>query len=618
MSESPPDSDLEAILDYLNRSRGCDFRGYKRASLHRRISKRMHEAGVTDLAAYVDYLEVHPGEFTLLFNTILINVTSFFRDPECWEFLASDVLPELPAAKSSDDPIRIWSAGCASGQEAYSIAILLAEALGVSEFRRRVKIYATDIDEEALDEARRASYSTADLEPLSKERRERFFQPSGDRFVFRPELRRSVIFGRHDLVRDPPMSRLDLIVCRNVLMYLNAQTQAAVLTRLHFALSPAGVLFLGRAEMLLSHTDLFAPVELRHRIFSRIPANPRRDQLVALAQAGNPVAEDPLAGELGLRAGAFDALAAAQLVVDGQGNLALANGRARKLFGLQETDLGRPLQDLELSYRPVELRSMIDRAYQEGRLVSAADIEHVVGEETRVFEVQVSPLLRNGEPVVGASVLFLDQTVQRALRSELDETNAQLEQANQAYHSTNEELETTNEELQSTNEELETTNEELQSSNEELETMNEELQATNEELRSMNDMLQEQSRKVSDSNAFLESILTGLGAACIVVDANLVVRVWKEKAEELWGVREDEAEGQSLLSLDIGLPVSELEADVLACIQGAPGIPSRTVDAINRRGQPIRCIARMTPLRDIVGKVQGAILLLEPIQDGRA
>jgi two-component system CheB/CheR fusion protein len=604
---------LEELLEFLKRTRSFDFTGYKRESLQRRIRKRMQEVGISDFADYIDHLEVHPDEFIALFNTILINVTAFFRDPDCWEYLADTIIPAILAEKSTEDPIRIWSAGCASGEEAYSIAILTAEALGISDFRRRVKIYATDVDEQALEEARRALYSEKDLAPVSEERREHFFEPNGKHFAFRRDLRRSVIFGRHDLVKDPPMSRLDLIVCRNVLMYLNAATQANVLARLHFALNPSGILFLGRAEMLLSHANLFAPIELRHRIFSKLPAKARTDQLASLAHEGNAVAKDRSVGEFDLLSAAFDAMSDAQLVVDATGNLVLTNRAARELFHLEDSDRLRPLRDLEMSYRPLELRSLIDEAYQKAKVVRVPSVELARDGKSESFDVAVIPLRRNGEMTLGVSISFINVTARQTLRSELLEVEGRFQELNQAFQSASEELETTNEELQSTNEELETTNEELQSSNEELETINEELQSTNEELRTMNDELHQQSRQVDESNAFLESVLAGLRAACIVVDSDSRVRVWKEKAEDLWGLRAEEAEGHLLPELDIALPMSEVQEEIAACIHGERSLPSRQIETLNRRGKRVRCALTATPLRDLQGEIRGAILLIEPM-----
>src|SRR5438105_10977852 len=264
--KSQASPELASLLEYLRTARGFDFTGYETARRERRISKRVKAVGCDGYVDYQDYLEANPGEFTELFNTILINVTAFFRDREAWDYVASDVIPRMLADIPESETIRVWSAGCASGEEAYSAAILLAGALGGADFRRRVKIYATDIDDEALAAARQAMYPVAAVKDLPMEIVEKYFEPNAGGLVFRPDLRRSVIFGRNDLVQDAPISRVDLPVCRNTLMYFNAETQARIVSRFHFALGPGGVLFLGKAEMLLSHTNLFMPIDLKRRL----------------------------------------------------------------------------------------------------------------------------------------------------------------------------------------------------------------------------------------------------------------------------------------------------------------------------------------------------------------
>ena len=214
-------AEFEALLAYLKQSRGFDFAAYKRSSLMRRVLVRMQTMGVKGFATYLDFLQVDPEEFTRLFNTILINVTSFFRDAANWDVLRDAVIPRLAGAPGSTDAIRVWSAGCASGEEAYSIAMLLAEAIGPEAFRERVKIYATDVDEEALNQARHAVYGPRTAEDVPAPLLEKYFDRQDDRFMFNKELRRSVIFGRHDLIQDAPISRVDLLVCRNCLMYFN-------------------------------------------------------------------------------------------------------------------------------------------------------------------------------------------------------------------------------------------------------------------------------------------------------------------------------------------------------------------------------------------------------------
>src|SRR4051794_34509723 len=248
---------FDELLRYLRESRGFDFTGYKPSTLRRRLQKRMDAVGADSFEAYCEFLEVQPDEFDVLFDTILINVTSFFRDPEAWDVIRAQVVPAILEGKADDAPIRIWSAGCASGEEAYSAAMLLAEALGEEAFQRRVKIYGTDADEDALDTARQALYDAAKLEEVPDELRLRYFERLGTRWCFRKDLRRSMIFGRNNLVRDAPISRVDLLLCRNTLMYFNSETQGQVLRRLHFALQPAGYLCLGKSEMLLTRRDLF-------------------------------------------------------------------------------------------------------------------------------------------------------------------------------------------------------------------------------------------------------------------------------------------------------------------------------------------------------------------------
>src|SRR3954464_3113912 len=220
----------------------------------------MDAIGCESYGDYLDYLEVNAEEFEQLFETLLINVTEFFRDPAAWDHLRDDVLPRLLAAKEPGEPVRVWSAGCASGQEAYTCAMVLAELMGVDAYRDRVKIYATDIDDDALRQARLGLYGAKEMESGPEALRERYFERADQRMAFRKDLRRTVIFGRNNLVQDAPISRLDLLVCRNTLMYFNADTQARGLRHFHFALQERGALMLGRSEMMISHRDLFAAI----------------------------------------------------------------------------------------------------------------------------------------------------------------------------------------------------------------------------------------------------------------------------------------------------------------------------------------------------------------------
>jgi two-component system CheB/CheR fusion protein len=603
-----PDEALDALIDYVRAGRCVDLGSYKRGTVERRVTRRRQDVGVPTVADYLDFLEVHPEELSRLLDALLINVTGFFRDPPAWEYFASEVVPQIVATKGPRDAIRVWSAGCASGEESYTAAMILAEALGVEAFRERVKVYATDADESALARARQGVYRVRDLDPVPPALRERYFVEAGDRLAFRPDLRRAVIFGRHDLLQHAPISRLDVLICRNVLMYFNTEAQDRILSRFHFALGDPGFLFLGRAEMLLNRVSLFRPVDLRHRIFGKLTVEPARNH------PGRPVPDaGPETGaESRLSDAAFRWAPVAQIVVDGAGRLALANDQARALFGLHADDVGRAFHDLELSYRPLELRSLIQQALAErGPFQQAGVAWQRPGAQTLSLDVQVVPLLDIPNPPLGVIVVFHDVTGPTTLREELRRAHAQLERAYEELQSTNEELETTNEELQSANEELETTNEELQSANEELETMNEELQSSNEELQTLNDELRLRTDDLNAANAFLESILAGLRVGVVVLDERLAVQVWNPKAEGMWGLRADEVRGKPLLSLDIGLPLAELGKLVQTAVEGRAEEGGTLFAATNRRGKTIRCRVRTAPRVGAEGRRHGLILLME-------
>src|SRR3954452_17181504 len=576
--------DFERLLEFLKQQRGFDFTGYKRTSLQRRVAKRMEEVGISSHRDYLEHLEVSPGEFTELFNTILINVTGFFRDPVAWDYIRSEVLPELLERKGPADDIRVWSAGCASGEEPYSVAMLLADALGDDAFQDRVKIYATDIDEDALNMARHATYPEKALEEVPEELRERCFEQHDHHYMFRRDLRRALIFGRNDLVQDAPISRIDLLLCRNTLMYFTAEAQSRILGRLNFALRPTGYIFLGKSEMLLTHGDLFQPVHLKTRVFTKVTRETLRERLAFMGN-GEPPAVDRYDR---LRDGAFDLAPVPQIVVDYDGMLAAANQQARAVFGLGTPDIGLPLSDLEISYRPAELRGAIEQAYSERRAVELGDVVWKRSGAERHLRVAVTPLPDDGTGALGAAIAFNDVTQEFQLRDELQRSKRELEVAYEELQSTVEELETTNEELQSTNEELETTNEELQSTNEELETMNEELHSTNQELETINDELRQRSAELNSVNASFEAILKSLHVAVVVVDPNAVVRIWNAQADDIWGVRAEEAVGQHVYGVDMGMRWERLGEPLRSAFAGDMPEPLELA-ATNRRGRPFKC-----------------------------
>ena len=525
---------------------GFDFTGYKRTSLERRFRRRMDAVGCTSFGDYLDYLEVHPDEYEQLFETLLINVTEFFRDPPAWEHLRERrCCPALLAGKADDEPIRVWSAGCASGQEAYTVAMVLAELLGVDAYRERVKIYATDIDEDAL-----AAGAAGDLHAprrsrrVPEELRERYFERADQRSAFRKDLRRTVIFGRNNLVQDAPISRLDLLVCRNTLMYFNAETQARILRHFHFALRDDGV-----ADARQVRDDDLAPRPVRGRSTSRSGSSRKRPRAVA---AGARAARSPTAARRDAptpttSAGARDAALelgphAAGRSSRAPGALTFANLPARALFRISRRATSAARSPTSpLAHRP----GRAARARSSRRCASAGASR--VGEvaftpergDARRLDVTVAPLLsrRQRRARRRASRSRTSRATPRC-RRELEGNRRDLELAYEELQSTIDELETTNEELQSANEELQTTNEELQSTNEELETMNEELQSTNEELETINDELRDRTGELNRVNEFLEAILTSLGARRRGArPRSSACRSGTARAEDLWGLR---------------------------------------------------------------------------------
>ncbi|WP_243742061.1 CheR family methyltransferase [Actinomycetospora succinea] len=600
------------MLDFLKESRGFDFTGYKRSSIRRRVVRRMQQINVESFTEYHDMLQVDTDEFTQLFNMVLINVTGFLRDPEAWRELADQVVPQILTSKPRGEPVRVWSAGCASGEEAYGLAMVFAEALGIEEFRQRVKVYATDVDEDALATARQATYGEKELQALPDEWRERYFERVGSRFAFRSDLRRCVIFGRNDLVQDAPIGRLDLLVCRNTLMYLNAETQAQVLRRFHFALNTTGVLFLGKAEMLLSHGRLFLPVDLKRRFFRKA------DQVDPSGRFGGALGRGQVAqtrAEVQLEDETLLLSPLATLVVTPDEVVAKANQRAEAQLGITSREIGRRFTELELCHRIAGLRS----SYEDVRRNRTSLWQHEAefsrsASETLFFDIQIVPLQGRSDDGVSVALFFTDVTRYRRMTAELQSAHRQVETAYEELQSTVEELETTNEELQSTVEELETTNEELQSTVEELETTNEELQSTNDELQSMNDELRDRTSQLDHANDFLESVLGSLRTAVVVVDTELIVQAWNGRADDLWGLRSDEAVGQHLLNLDIGLATERLRPLVRDVLHGdPPGEEPLRLEAINRRGRTVQLAITVSPLTGRDSRPTGVIVLMDQL-----
>ena len=351
--------------------------------------------------------------------------------------------------------------------------------------------------------------------------------------------------------------------------------------------------------MLLVHSNLFTPVDLKNRIFSKVSVANLRDRLLVMANTVEDESNHRLSRYMRMREMAFDSASIAQIVVDISGTLVLTNAQARAVFGLSPKYLARPFQDLELSYRPLELRSLIERAYAERRTISLTNVERYLSNaEIQYLDVRIIPLEDVDNCLLGVSIAFHDVT--------------RFIQLQEALQGSRQDLETTNEELQSTNEELETTNEELQSTNEELETMNEELQSTNEELQTINNELSERTTELNRTNIFLVCILKSLQTGILVIDNNFNILVWNYMVEDLWGLRTDEVLGKSLFSLDIGLPVEQLRSPIRESLSGKQQFQEMILDATNRRGRQIKCYLAITPLFGSV--MEGAVLMMTDVE----
>jgi two-component system CheB/CheR fusion protein len=603
------DAAFVRLLEKLSSEYGFDFREYKRASLVRRIRTRMQQLRVPDFGRYIEYLDRHQGEHVELFNTILINVTTFFRDPQAWRVLAEEALPRLLHGPSESRSLRVWSVGCSSGEEAYSIAILLAEQLGERARTFNVKIYATDVDEEALVAARHGVYRVEDVKDVPTPLLERYFVRDGQTFRFRRDFRRWVIFGRHNVVQDPPLSHVDLLICRNVLIYFTGDLQDKILARFHYAIREGGFLFLGRSESLLARSRWFTPLNVKWRIFHRTNAPA---PTVPTAMPGGDYENATTAAAA--RSEAIDAatrlqrvveaLPDALMVIDAQDTILVWNAAAEALYDSPgEAALNRKFRDLDISYRIEGLRARVEEVKSKHIPARLENVNFLrrSGEIVHA-DLTVLPLFE-GPRVVAVIVCGSDATDQARLKDQMTRVSEQ--------HAT------AIEELQATNEELETTNEELQSTNEELETTVEELQAANSELATVNAELERRTGEMNRLEAYQRAVLASLESAVLVTDREAIVTTWNQTAERMWGLGSEHVIGRSLWMLPIG-EMTRLTRQPLTRVleTGQPEIV-RNIPFVLPNGEQHRAVLRLSVLRDPAGVITGVVGVALPDDEPR-
>ena len=563
-------SRLNTICAVLHSRLGRDFGQYKTSTLMRRISRRMQVLRVDDPDRYIEQLRASPDEPELLFREILIGVTRFFRDPAIFETVAKTVIAKLISSGETDAPVRIWVPGCATGEEAYSLAILLREACLRVESPRRVTIFATDIDDRAVNFARAGLYGDAIEADVDAECLERHFVKEGGRYRVAKHIREMCVFSTHDLVKDPPFSKLDLISCRNLLIYFEAALQQRVIATFHFGLRTDGMLLLGPSETIAPGTRQFKVIDKRNRIYQRLEGSSAPRALpAARAKKSAALPAVDAAGSVDDQAARLMAqYTPAFVIVDGQHDVQRFSGQVAKflepvsgnasfnLFRLLHADLRTPA------------RSLLRQAAESHRRFEE-QVGFKVGMRLETINLIAEPLT---EPAGAGSVLLAFQEVPQSLSQPAQSdsgdslvSQAEFLAARDKLQTVTEELETANEELQSSNEEFQSVNEELHSTVEELETSKEELQSINEELQTVNAELNNRAESLVRSNSDLANLFDSTSVATLFLDNALKIRRFTPAVADIFNVREGD-EGRPITdfsSLLAGDPLSRDAAIVL-------------------------------------------------------
>ena len=610
-------SHLATIMGALRARSGHDFSQYKEKTLVRRLQRRMQVLEIETPAAYIERFRARPEELDLLFRELLIGVTHFFRDPASFEALNELVLKTLVTGKGADDEIRIWVPGCASGQEAFTIAILLREAMDRRRPKPKVQIFATDIDERAIAIARMGRYRSP-IAGLSPERVERWFLKDGDECCVIPEIREMCIFSTHSVIKDPPFSRLDLVSCRNLLIYIDAAMQDRVMKAFHYALKPDGRLFLGSSESVTRSTRLFSVVDKKHRIFARREAE--GVVLPDLSAAGRQAAPSMAATSPQSNDERIDKNARRlmeqhyppHVVVDARHQIVRFSGGA--IGPYLEPAAGAPSFALfDMLRRPLRspVRAALQEAQSTGEPARHEAVSVRLNNQLRRVTLIVEPMLEDGLPthfvlafqdagpgasLAGESVGSHPTAVVQALEHELRTTRVQLQ-------STIDELEVANEEMKSSNEEYQSVNEEFQSSNEELETAKEEMQSINEEIQTVNAEMASKNEQLTIVNSDLKNLLESTEVATLFLDEHLRVRSFTRGLTDIFHLRDADV-GRPITEIVSLLEYSELKRDVTAVLRDL-GVIERQVKLKNAG---MTFILRLRPYRTIDNVIDGVVL----------
>lgn len=626
----PGPDDLHRVFILLRSATGVDFSHYKMSTINRRINRRMVLHNMDVLSDYIDYLRDNRTELEALYKDILINVTSFFREPESFEALKAEIFPKLLSDRPSDSPLRIWVPGCSTGEEAYSIAMCAVEFLSDVKSKAGAQIFATDISEPALDKARAGRYGDGEVRDLSAERLRRFFSKTEGDYLINKSIRELCIFARQNVIKDPPFSRIDLISCRNLLIYLDASVQRKLLPIFHYAMQSNGFLILGKSEGTGDFSEYFSLVDKQNRIFSK-KARSGGGRL-AIEATEHPMERTPLgirrrqgAGETDLQTEVTRTLLAEctppGLVVNSELEVVHFHGHTGPYLDPMPGGASLRLLKIAREGLPLELRAAIRKVQEEGKPITKGGIRITSGGEARVIAIEVRPLKVGawGEPYF--LVLFRETPPAEVapagalppeapsngrenleLREQLEETRTQLQDIVEQFEAGNEELRAANEEIQSSNEEL-------QSTNEELETSKEELQATNEELTTLNEELQNRNLELTTANNDLNNVITHVTVPMIMLGSDLRIRRFNA----------DAAKSLNLIAGDIGRPITDLRSALdfphleLMTGEAIETVSVKEQEVLDRRGRWHSL--RVRPYKTSENRIEGAVITLVDITE---